>query len=53
MSSYLGPNRTHGIRATYNAGCRCDACRMAEADYRAAYRTSERAAAQARKEKNQ
>ena len=25
--------RTHGIRATYVAGCRCDDCRDAEAVY--------------------
>lgn len=50
MSRYLGPNRRHGIRATYNAGCRCDLCRSAEAAYRAAYRDHERSQAQARKE---
>lgn len=25
--------RTHGIRSTYNGGCRCGACRDAEAAY--------------------
>lgn len=32
--SYRLPGaRTHGLRSTYNDGCRCDACRDAEADY--------------------
>ena len=30
--------RTHGIRQTYNAGCRCEECRAAERSYRSAYR---------------
>jgi hypothetical protein len=28
-------NRTHGIRSTYNAGCRCDECRAANAAWSA------------------
>jgi len=31
-------HRTHGIRATYTAGCRCTPCKTAERDYRADYR---------------
>ena len=27
-----GPGATHGLRATYNRGCRCVACRWAAAD---------------------
>lgn len=38
MSKYLGERRTHGIRATYNAGCHCDDCRDAERRYKADYR---------------
>ena len=29
---------THGVRSTYNAGCRCDPCRRAEREYRRALR---------------
>lgn len=29
----IGPGRTHGLRATYGDGCRCDDCRRAERDY--------------------
>jgi hypothetical protein len=34
------PGRTHGIEATYGAGCRCDPCRDAHRAYR--LRTRER-----------
>jgi len=30
--------RTHGVRRTYQAGCRCKACAAAEAGYRAELR---------------
>lgn len=28
-----GPGATHGLRATYNNGCRCFACRLAVGEY--------------------
>ncbi len=30
---FIGPNRTHGLRATYQDGCRCEACREASRNY--------------------
>lgn len=30
------PGRTHGLRTTYNAGCRCRWCCMADSAYRSA-----------------
>jgi hypothetical protein len=42
VSRYLGANRTHGIRATYNAGCHCPDCREAERLYRRRLRGSVR-----------
>ena len=37
--------RTHGIRSTYVHGCRCDACREAEREYRRTYRARRSVAA--------
>ena len=37
--------RTHGLPATYNAGCRCQECRKTMASRRAAQRLSERVSA--------
>jgi len=37
--------RTHGLPATYNAGCRCEECRKTMASRRAAQRLSERVSA--------
>lgn len=34
---------SHGTRSRYNAGCKCDACRKAENDYRKRRRRSKRA----------
>lgn len=34
VDEYRWRGRAHGIRATYNAGCRCDACTTAERIYR-------------------
>lgn len=39
-SKVLGPNRTHGLIATYNCGCRCDECRQASRETRARYRVT-------------
>lgn len=34
--------RTHGLRSTYQAGCRDDCCKAAERRYRAKYREQQR-----------
>lgn len=46
MAEYkaLRGGRKHGLRSTYTHGCRCAACRKAEADYRRAYRARATAA---------
>lgn len=38
-------NRTHGLRSTYGAGCRCSTCTSAQRDYMRTYSAGRRAAA--------
>jgi len=40
--TYIVFTETHGLRSTYKAGCRCDACRRAEREYRAGLRNRSR-----------
>lgn len=44
-------NRTHGLRSTYGAGCRCSTCTSAQRDYMRSYSADRRAAARELREK--
>jgi len=40
--AYAAQTPQHGTRSRYRKGCRCDACRRAEATYRRNYRKARR-----------